>query len=315
MKQTITILMLGGARRVSMAELLKKSGERLGLEIRIISYELLEQVPIAVAAKVIVGLRWSDPKVVSDIARVCKEENVDIILPFVDGAIEIAARCREQVPGIFVPVSNFEVSKSMFDKTEAAKVFKGAGIPIPTTYTALNAEVPAIAKPRKGSASRGIKIFHNMEDLMELAPMEDYLIQEFIEEKDEYTVDCYVSQKGEILTVVPRCRLEVMGGEVTRTITCHNATLDRMSREIIKKFDLRGPVTLQFLHDLKRDRYLLMEVNPRLGGGVVCSIYAGAPFTDYIIQEALGIDMHPCNDWSYNTLMARYMKEVIFFEN
>lgn len=298
-----------------MAELLKKSGERLGLDVRIISYELLEQVPIAIVAKVIVGLRWSDPKVVQDIVRVCNEEKVDIIIPFVDGAIEVAARCREEMPGVFVPVSDFEVSRSMFDKVEAAKVFKDAGIPIPQTYTPLNAEVPAIAKPRKGSASRGIRIYHNLEELMQLDPLEDYLVQEFIEDKEEYTVDCYVSQKGEILTVVPRCRLEVMGGEVTRTITCHNSQLDRMSREIIDKFRLRGPVTLQFLHDLKKDRYLLMEVNPRLGGGVVCSIYAGAPFTDYILQEALGVEMHPCADWSYNTLMARYMKEVIFYEN
>ena len=36
-KNKITILMLGGARRVSMAELLKRSGERIGREVEIIS--------------------------------------------------------------------------------------------------------------------------------------------------------------------------------------------------------------------------------------------------------------------------------------
>lgn len=310
----ITILMLGGARRVSMAELLKRSGERIGREVEIISYELLEQVPIAIAAKVIVGLRWSDPKVVDDIVRVCGENDVNIILPFVDGAIEIAAKCKERMPGVFVPVGDFDTSGIMFDKVEAAKAFEEAGLPIPKTYRAINAEMPAIAKPRHGSASRGIEVFHNMDDLMHLANLQDYIVQEYIANREEYTVDCYVSQKGEILTVVPRCRLEVMGGEVTRTITCRNATLDRMSREVIEKFSLRGPITLQFLHDLDTDRYLLMEVNPRLGGGVVCSIYAGAPITDYIIDEARGIPLKPCADWAYNTLMARYQKEAIFYE-
>ena len=219
--------MLGGARRVSMAELLKRSGERIGADVNIISYELLEQVPIALAAKVIVGLRWSDPKVVDDICRVARENEVNIILPFVDGAIEVASKCRESLPDVFIPVSDYEISKAMFDKVEAAKLFKEAGIPIPKTYSVLNADIPAIAKPRHGSASRGIKVFYNMDELMHLENLRDYIVQEYIENRDEYTVDCYVSQKGEIMTVVPRCRLEVMGGEVTRTITCHNTTLEK----------------------------------------------------------------------------------------
>lgn len=311
----INIMMLGGARRVSMAELFKRSGERIGREVNIISYELMEQVPIALVGKVVVGLRWSDPNVVADIVKVANEYEIDIILPFVDGAIEIASKVRPHLPNVFIPVGDYETNSTMFDKVSAAKAFEAAGIPIPKTYTAINAKMPAIAKPRKGSASRGIKIFHTLDELMQLENLGDYLVQEYLENMDEYTVDCYVSQQGEILTVVPRVRLEVMGGEVTRTITCRNTALDKLSREVIGKFNLRGPVTLQFLHDLDRNRYLLMEVNPRLGGGVVCSIYAGAPITDYIIDESRGITLKPCNDWAYNTLMARYQKEAIFYES
>ena len=58
-----------------------------------------------------------------------------------------------------------------------------------------------------------------------------------------------------------------------------------------------------------------MEVNPRLGGGVVCSIYAGAPFTDYILQESMDVPISPCDDWTDGTLMTRYWKEVVFFKN
>ncbi len=309
----LTILMLGGARRVSMAELLKRSGQRLGYEIEIVSYELDEKVPIAIVGKVIVGLRWSDPDVVADIQRVIKEYDVKIVLPFVDGAIEIASRLRELMPEVFVPVSDFELSKAMFDKVEAARMFKEAHIPIPLTYSVISAEMPAIAKPRHGSSSRGIKIFHNIEDLMHLDNLSDYLVQEYIEDNSEYTVDCYVDREGNPMVIVPRKRLEVMGGEVTRTETCRIEELHTLSHTILETFALRGPVTLQFLHDRKKDRYLLMEINPRLGGGVICSIYAGAPFTDYILKEALGIPVSPCLDWANHTLMARYQKETIFF--
>lgn len=300
---------------MSMAELLKRSGERLGYEIKIISYELDSKVPIATMGKVVTGLRWKDPAVVDDILRIVIEHEARIILPFVDGSISVAARCKERMPDLFVPVSNPETSILMFDKILAAKAFEEAGIPIPTTYKIIDAEMPVIAKPRFGSASRGIQVFHDIEDLMHLHEISDYLLQEYIEEKKEYTVDCYVSAEGEIMVTVPRERLEIMGGEVTRTVTVRLPQLEEMSREVIEKFSLRGPVTLQFLYDIHRDRYLLMEVNPRLGGGVVCSIYAGAPIPDYIISEALGIPIRPCADWADRTLMARYQKETIFFNS
>lgn len=312
-KQKLVVLMLGGARRVSMAELLKRSGKNIGYEVEIISYELLKEVPIALEGKVVVGLKWSDPNVVDDIARVVDEYGVDIILPFIGGAIEIASICKERMPDVFVPVSDFEITSSLFDKVEAAKAFDKAGLPIPLTYSVLSAEMPAIVKPRKGGSSRGIHIFHNMEDLMHLENLNDYIIQEYIEHNEEYTVDCYISQQGEILVTVPRQRLEISGGEVTRTVTCRNETLEALSREVIRKFQLRGPATLQFLHDLDTDRYLLMEVNPRLGGGVICSIYSGAPIADYILKEALGATVKKCDDWAPGTLMARYLKESIFY--
>lgn len=312
-KPKLTLLMLGGARRVSMAELLIRSGERLGFEIRILSYELNDQVPIATVGKVIKGLRWTDPGVVDDILRIVIEYEARIILPFVDGSISVAAQCKERMPDLFVPVSDTDTATLMFDKILAAKAFKEAEIPIPTTYKIIDAEMPVIAKPRFGSASRGIQVFYDIEDLMHLKDISDYLLQEYIEDKKEFTVDCYVAADGKILVTVPRERLEIMGGEVTRTVTTRLPQLEMMCRDIIEKFDLRGPITLQFLYDIRRDRYLLMEVNPRLGGGVICSIYAGAPIPDYILSEALNIPVRPCDDWIDHTLMARYQKETIFF--
>lgn len=296
-----------------MAQLLIRSGERLGYEVKIVSYELDLQIPIATVAKVVKGLKWSDPGVVDDILRVVTEYEVKIILPFVDGAISVAARCKERMPNIFIPVSDPDTSALMFDKILAAKAFEEAEIPIPTTYKIINAEMPVIVKPRFGSASKGIKVFYDMEDFMHLEDLSDYLVQEYIEKNKEFTVDCYVSMEGEIMVTVPRERLEVMGGEVTRSITIREPLLEKMSREIINKFKLRGPVTLQFLYDINRNKYMLMEINPRLGGGVICSIYAGAPITDYILSEALGIPIRPCADWADKTLMARYQKETIFF--
>lgn len=311
----ITVMLLGGGKRVSLAQLLKKSGKDLGYEVRILSYDLSEEVPIALEGKVIKGLRWSDPAVVEDIEKTTVNYGVNIILPMVNGSIEIAAKCREKLKDIFIPVSSHSDIFSLFDKVEAAKVFKEAKFPIPKTYSVLSATMPAIAKPRHGGSSKGIKIFNDIEDLMHLHNLGDYIVQEYIEYRKEFTVDAYVNMEGEILVIVPRERLEVMGGESVRTITCRNEMLESFSRRVIERFKLRGPVNLQFIHDLDNDRYLLMEVNPRLGSGVIGSILAGAPITDYIIGEALGEKLIPCDSWKDRTLLARYLKEAVFYDD
>ena len=55
--QQLTVLLLGGARRVSLAELLIRSGNRIGYKVNIVSYDLSEEVPISTVGKVIKGLR------------------------------------------------------------------------------------------------------------------------------------------------------------------------------------------------------------------------------------------------------------------
>lgn len=310
----VVILMLGGARRVSLGELLIRSGNKLGCDVEILSYELEEHVPIAAIGKVVIGRKWHETDVVEHIAQTVKEYGVNIILPFVDGAVAIAARCKEAMPDVFIPVSSEETAANMFDKAVAADIFANAEIPIPKTYTHSQCQFPAIAKPRLGSASKGIAVLHNSNDLSELQNPERYLIQEYIGNREEYTVDCYISQHGELCCTVPRLRIEVTGGEVNRTRTCRIPEIMKMSNDIIQKIGFRGPVTLQFLHDLDSERYLLMEINPRLGGGVVCSIHSGAPITDFILRESLGLQITPCDDWQNATLMTRYMKEVIFHE-
>ena len=56
----IVVLMLGGARRVSMGELLINSGKRLDYNVEILSYELDCCVPIVAIGTVIIGRKWRD---------------------------------------------------------------------------------------------------------------------------------------------------------------------------------------------------------------------------------------------------------------
>jgi len=317
MRNDINILMLGGAKRVAMAEQLIRAGSQKGLKVNIFSQELSAQEPIASVGTVIVGGKYTSPGIDDEIDDIVTKYHINIVLPFIDPAIELAARLAVRNHDVFVPVSEAGVCHAMFDKVEAARMFEQAGICIPKTCTTDNIAYPAILKPRTGSASRGIIVAYTPDEVAKAPmPLSEYLIQQYVAEREEYTIDCYVGVRdGEVKCAVPRIRIATAGGEVIRTLTQRNAELEKMSVEVLSALGLRGAVTLQFIHDLTTGRFLLMEINPRLGGGVICSICAGADIASMIIEEALGENATPRHDWRNKTLMARYFKEVIFYND
>ena len=282
-KRKINILMLGGAKRVSLAEQLIRAGKELGVEVSIFSHELSEREPIASVGTVIVGSKYSEKGIDDEISHVIESHAIDVVLPFIDPAIELAARVSRRHPDVFIPVSSEEVARAMFDKLVAAEWFGRAGIPIPATYTAESITYPAILKPRTGSASKGIIVAHNAEELSR-APK-------------------------------PRLRIATAGGEVIRTETRRIPAVMSLAERTLKELKFRGPVTLQFIYDRSNSRFLLMEVNPRLGGGVICSIMAGADIAKMIVEECEGMNATPCRVWRDGTLMTRYFREVMFYNS
>jgi carbamoyl-phosphate synthase large subunit len=309
--------MLGGAKRVAMAEQLIRAGKHLGVNVSIFSHELGPQEPIASIGTVIVGSRYNSPDIDSELDEIIAKHNIHVVLPFVDPAIEVAARCNQRHEEVFVPVSSCELSRQMFDKVQAAQLFEEKEIATPATYSQQSIKYPAILKPRTGSASRGIIVANGPDDICNTPlPLDQYIIQEYIANREEYTVDCYVGTfDNEVKCAVPRIRLATAGGEAIRTITQRNPALEKEAHNVLKKLGLRGAVTLQFLLDTDSNRFMLMEINPRLGGGVICSICAGADIAAMIIEESEDINALPRHDWRDKTLMTRYFKEVIFFND
>ncbi len=307
---SINILFLGGAKRVEMARHFKRAAKSLGRECRIFSYELDEYAPISCEATIIKGLKWRDKELLQHLEAVCREYSIDIVVPFVDGAVAVAAEMSNR--GLaFAPTSTAEKAEQMFDKVVSAKLFEDAGIAIPATYTGGDIDTPLIAKPRHGSASHGIVNVDSRNDLHTIN-VDDYLIQQRIDNRREYTADCYASVKtGEVLTVCPRIRLEVAGGEVTRTITTDNKDVIEIANKAITSLGLRGAITVQCIEDLATGKIYLMEINPRLGGGAVCSVAAGADIPKLIISEYLSLPLEK-PVWNIGTMISRYPADVIF---
>lgn len=304
----MNFLLLGGAKRVAMArKLLEAAPEGSAL----FSYELSADEPIAYApAHVIVGKRWGDSDILEHLNQTVAEHAIDVMIPFVDGAIEVAARYRLAYPAdnVFVPTGTPETAASMMDKCVADKVFEQLEIPRPIPFNQFNS-FPVIAKPRRGSASKGIFVVN---DIFEMPAIEnDYLVQEYIPEHEEITVDCYRRvDTGEVLGISPRLRLETAGGEVVSTITIHDPEVVALTEQVILGADLRGAITVQWLRR-PDGRLAIMEVNPRLGGGAVASVAAGVDLPAMIVGEALGRPARKMQAQA-DVLVKRYLETAAF---
>lgn len=309
----LNILFLGGAKRVSIARMFKEAAVRAGLEAEIFSYELSREVPVACEATIIEGCRWSDPDILESLNDVCVSRSIDVIIPFVDGAVRVAADYRDRYGSVFVPTGSPDVAEAMFDKVVAARLFAEKGLPAPATYTPGDPCLRLIAKPRHGSASKGIIEIRDLETLDRvLGRGDEYLIQERIDNRNEITVDCYVSViDGEIKALSPRRRLATAGGEVTDTVTISDSRIDDIVGRTLSSLGLVGAVTVQLIEDLEDGRLMLMEINPRLGGGAVCSVCAGADIPAMIIAEACGTAAAPLQA-KPGVMITRYMQEVVF---
>ncbi len=137
---------------------------------------------------------------------------------------------------------------------------------------------------------------------MELVP-DDYV---------EYTCDVYFDKHSRLKCLVPRERLEVRAGEVSKAVTRMDFVYDRLLPKLSRIKQARGPITLQcFVHKQRQDIQLL-EINPRFGGGYPLTEESGVSYVTWLLQEYLGekeLDFR--DDWLPNNFMLRYDSQVI----
>ncbi len=313
-RRKLTFLFLGGAKRVAVGRMFLDACRRRDIEGAIVAYELDSHSAIASIGTVVEGLSWRDPGVYADIDRVADTYGVDVVVPFVDPAVAVAGEYRRRTGGaVFVPMGDTAVSATMFDKIAAAELFERKNIPVPATYRAGDPCRCLIAKPRFGSASKGIIAIDTLQALYQVQAMGDkYLIQERIDNREELSVDCYASvADGTVTACSPRLRSEVSGGEAVRTETVADAEASTLAGDVITKTGLRGAVTVQLIRDLDTGRLMVMEVNPRLGGAVVGSVHAGVDIPGMIADDALGMAPVPATA-KPGVETVRYLEDVVF---
>ncbi len=221
-----------------------------------------------------------------------------------------AAGCR-------VLVSNPDVIDVCQDKRKTYRFLIKNGFDAALTMSVRSAlakraiDWPCFLKPWDGSAGRENAVARNRKDLLFYAKrIPNVICQEFVE-GTEFTCDVYVDFDMKVRCVVPRKRIEVRAGEMSKGQIVKNARIMHEAAALVEKLGAGpGVITLQlFLTD--DDKVKFIEINPRFGGGAPLSIKAGANFPKWIVQELTGRKTNMCPDAFKDGLtMLRYDSEV-----
>ncbi|OQY05649.1 MAG: hypothetical protein B6I25_05335 [Planctomycetales bacterium 4572_13] len=307
-------------RRVSLLNTFRGAAKELKLKARFFGTDI---TPLSAAIQLcdekFVVKAVDHRGYINQLLKIVRENSIKLLIPTVDLDLKDLAENREKFEklGCAVLVSSPSVIDICQDKRKTFKFLTKNNFDTPETMTARRQlaqkriKFPLFLKPWDGYASRGNERVKNRKELAFYGKkIPNCIAQEYIT-GEEYTCDCYVDFGGAVRCVVPRRRIEVRSGEVSKGKVVKDTTIMNKTAEVVKALKAGpGIITVQLI--LTRDKQIkFIEINPRFGGGVPLAIKAGANFPKWILSELIGKKPRmKFGGFKDGLLMLRYDGEV-----
>lgn len=242
---------------------------------------------------------------VEGLLEICRKERVSLLVPLYEPEFDILAAARERFEeiGVLLLLSEKSVLDICDDKRKTAAFFEKHDIPAPGTFSPEEVEdmisgketvYPLVIKPADGMGSANIFIVRDKEELAFFSRyVKNALVQECLFGR-EYTIDVLCDFWGEPVYIVPRIRLEVRDGEVTKSRVDLQKSVMEETRRLLaalrREGGVKGPLTIQCFVSEGTDSIHFLEINPRFGGGVPLAFAAGADYASALFKMSGQLD-------------------------
>jgi len=316
---TINILFCSAGRRVSLLRHFRKVLEELKLSGKIIAVDAALDAPASrVADQHIQVPRIDDPAYIQTLLNICQQQQVRLLVSLIDTDLVLLSQHREsfEAAGVKLLLCDTEANEICADKFKTHQFFATNCFPTAKLYTDRDAvrdeDFPLLIKPSRGSAGIGVTRLRDKEELFFFWDrIKQPIVQELIA-GEEITIDVYVDFHGAVQCVVPRRRLEVRAGEVSKAVTVKDPQMMEQAKSVVEALPHAiGCITVQCFRQAD-GQLKFIEINPRFGGGFPLSLHAGADFPKWILQELCGIDSDASmSDWQDDLAMLRYDDEIV----
>ena len=319
-KSKINILFTCIGRRVSLLDSFRRVAQQLKINASFFGTDTTDLSPaLQLCDESFLVKPTTHPGYIRQLLSIVKDNRVKLLVPTVDLDLRLLAQNKAKfvAAGCQVLVSAPEVIEICQDKRKTYRFLVKNGFDTPVTMSVRSAlskdklNWPCFLKPWDGYAGRGNAIVNNRRELSFFAKrIPNAICQEFIK-GTEYTCDVYIDFDLKVRCVVPRKRIEVRTGEVSKAQIIKNTEIMEQAASLSEKLGAGpGVITLQLFLTSRGD-IKFVEINPRFGGGAPLSIKAGANFPKWILQEISGRKQNIRFDgFKDNLIMLRYDSEV-----
>jgi len=311
MRSNVLITSVG--RRVELVQAFQHDLKRFFQGAKVFAIDM--QPMLSAACRIVDGY-WAVPRVTDEhyldvLLDLCLKNNIGIVIPTIDTELMVLAENYKVFgdEGVHIIISSEKLIASCRDKRKTGVFFESIGIRSPEIFNKTQLTFPCIAKPYDGSCSIGVETLLSEEQLTSyILNDKKMMFMELIDDAHtEYTVDAYYSKEGVLRCLVPRERIEVRGGEVSKAVTRKNEVYDYLLPACKKITGARGCLTIQLFANLDQNSFYGLEINPRFGGGFPLTYSAGAHYPSWLISEYLhGDDISFYDQWEEDLLMLRY---------
>jgi carbamoyl-phosphate synthase large subunit len=211
-------------------------------------------------------------------------------------------------------IPELEAVERCLDKAAFAFAMEEYGIAHPPTATTPRASRrlpgPWIVKPRRGRGSRGFAFVDNRRTLRRIMRHDKELLAQSRLTGEEFTADVLVDRNGQVVTCVPRWRLETRGGISVKGLTFDSSEVTRLCAEVVAATGITGPVNIQGMVD-PSGAVAIIELNPRFSGGLPLTLAAGADVVGAYLQAILEPERRIAPLYfDVGVLMTRYFEEI-----
>lgn len=313
------ILVTSAGRRVSLVKAFQQELKARIKEAKVFTTDMMPEW--SSACRISDGFfalpRVSHPDYIQSLIEMCVEYSIGLVIPTIDTELLVLAASQQKFTevGIVLAVSDLDLVVRCRDKRNTNQLFEEFGIQFPKTIDKNNPVFPVFIKPYDGSLSKGIMLIRDQRDWNEsFFENEKLMFMEYLspEEYQEFTVDAYYDKSGILKCLVPRRRIEVRGGEISKGRTERGALYETLVRNFAEMKGARSCLTMQFFEHRASGRVVGIEINPRFGGGFPLSYEAKANFPAMLIREyLLNEPLDFLDNWIDGLVMLRYDAEII----
>jgi carbamoyl-phosphate synthase large subunit len=317
----VNILITSASRKVTLVEAFQTALEREGGGNVVAVDASRESAALYVADDYEIAPYGLDSGFLDFILSIGREKDISLLIPTRDEELLFFAARRDELEeaGMTVMVPSRRSVEICQDKYLFLEHCTEKDFLVPEIYEDTELEkfdtFPVFVRERFGKGSVGtyqVETHRELETVFE--QLEEPIVQEYVD-APEYTVDLFADFQGEVISVVPRERVHVFGGESFVGCTVRDKQIISESIRLSESLDLVGHNTIQcFRRD--NDEVHFIEVNPRYGGGSSLGFASGAFTPQYLVRLLQDEPVSTrIGKFKEGTTMLRYTQDLFLDKN